>query len=55
MRKLRIQGRAAAEPKVIAATGWDTFDLTAAIVAPDQAVAGEGPAAAAQMWAAFSL
>ena len=25
VRKLRIQGRAAAEPKVIAATGWDTF------------------------------
>ena len=39
MRKLRIQGRAAAKPKVIAATGWDTFDLTAAIVAADL----EGP------------
>ena len=39
VRKLRIQGRAAAEPKVIAATSRDTFDLTAAIVAADL----EGP------------
>ena len=35
VRKLRIEGQPVAEPVVIAATGWNTGDLMAAIVAAD--------------------
>ena len=31
VRRLRVAGRAAAEPEVVASTGWDTGDLTRAV------------------------